>query len=624
MDAPQFSVVIPTLNRAALLPVAMRSVLAQTLDDFELIVVDDGSTDTTSTVVAAFTDPRVRYHAQARSGVSAARNAGAAAARGEFLVFLDDDDELLPDALERYGRAAREHGWDVVSAAWIDVSADRRSWHTSRPARDRRRETQLGVFLPGTVAIRTAVFSATGGYDAELRYGENTAIGWRIREYLAANGGRIGVLDEPLAIRYAGAHRDYDQAKYDSARRVLERHADLLGSDVVGPAAPRKRRSSYLAIAGVSAARLGRRRESFGYILAALGNDPTSPARYRNLLTVARACIEPRRSPRVATGPGNGAASAPPALGTHPKGAIHGVIVTFNRPDSLGRMLEAPATRSLDSLTVVDNAPTPGAAEIVGRAQVGRSRPAAYIPMQENSGPAGGFAAGSTRVLEYALDEDWILFLDDDGVPGGPDAPSRLRDFGVWMLDHGAPVGAVGLVGAQFDRRHGKLLRPLDSDLVGPLSVDYIAGGQNLLVRVDAARKVGVFDPDLFFGFEELDYCLRLGRGGYGLYVDGPTALEERRKAGRLGPSVGTPARRLSVWRRYYSVRNHIVIMRRYVSWPRAMGVTVVYLLARPVVDARRRRSNLVALCAAGARGCLDAWTGRLGRTVEPSSEHAS
>jgi O-antigen biosynthesis protein len=97
---PRVSVIVPTYNRADVLPRAMRSVLAQTWTDFELLVVDDGSTDTTRTVVTGLEDVRVRYLQQpSNGGVAAARNRGLREARGDFIAFLDSDDEWLPDKL---------------------------------------------------------------------------------------------------------------------------------------------------------------------------------------------------------------------------------------------------------------------------------------------------------------------------------------------------------------------------------------------------------------------------------------------------------------------------------------------------------------------------------------------
>src|SRR5688572_29700745 len=95
MTQPLVSVIIPTFNRASCVGAAIASVLAQTYTPLELIVVDDGSSDHTSTVVSAFA-PRLVYMQQTHGGVSAARNRGVAASHGELVAFLDSDDLWLP------------------------------------------------------------------------------------------------------------------------------------------------------------------------------------------------------------------------------------------------------------------------------------------------------------------------------------------------------------------------------------------------------------------------------------------------------------------------------------------------------------------------------------------------
>lgn len=100
---PKVSVIIPTYNRAhLLLPRAVKSVLNQTFTDFELIIVDDASTDNTKEVVESFNDSQIRYmrHEQNKGG-GAARNTGIEKARGEFIAFLDSDDEWMKEKLER-------------------------------------------------------------------------------------------------------------------------------------------------------------------------------------------------------------------------------------------------------------------------------------------------------------------------------------------------------------------------------------------------------------------------------------------------------------------------------------------------------------------------------------------
>ncbi len=104
MNAPEVSIIIPTFNRAVLLPRAIRSVMTQTFTDWEIIIVDDGSTDDTGSVLSGFASrlgaKLVVIH-QTNAGSSAARNRGIDAARGRFVAFLDSDDEFRPNKLAR-------------------------------------------------------------------------------------------------------------------------------------------------------------------------------------------------------------------------------------------------------------------------------------------------------------------------------------------------------------------------------------------------------------------------------------------------------------------------------------------------------------------------------------------
>jgi len=98
---PKVSVVIPAYNRAHYICEAIRSVLCQTFMDFELIIVDDGSTDNTREIVNSFQEPRIKYIYQENCGVAAARNTGIAASSGEYISFLDSDDSFFENALEK-------------------------------------------------------------------------------------------------------------------------------------------------------------------------------------------------------------------------------------------------------------------------------------------------------------------------------------------------------------------------------------------------------------------------------------------------------------------------------------------------------------------------------------------
>src|ERR1700744_4628044 len=92
---PFFSVIVPVFNRARQLDAALRSVLAQRCQDFEIIVVDDGSSDNPRATVETINDPRIRFIRQDNQGGGAARNTGINAARGRFVALLDSDDTFF-------------------------------------------------------------------------------------------------------------------------------------------------------------------------------------------------------------------------------------------------------------------------------------------------------------------------------------------------------------------------------------------------------------------------------------------------------------------------------------------------------------------------------------------------
>ena len=112
--AKMVSIIIPTYNREKTLPDSIRSVLAQTYPDFELIIADDCSTDHTADVVQAIGDPRIRYIClEKNQGACAARNAGIKIAKGELIAFQDSDDTWYPQKLERLLAVMEETGADV-------------------------------------------------------------------------------------------------------------------------------------------------------------------------------------------------------------------------------------------------------------------------------------------------------------------------------------------------------------------------------------------------------------------------------------------------------------------------------------------------------------------------------
>jgi glycosyltransferase involved in cell wall biosynthesis len=146
---PLISVIVPTYNRAHLLPRAIRSVISQAYSNFELIIVDDGSTDNTSEVVKSFKDPRIIYlsYKEGPKGPNFAINIGLASVRGDLITFLGDDDELVSNALEVIANTfirVKSLGVEILLFDELDVEKNRLS------GRGLRREEGLvsyGEFL---------------------------------------------------------------------------------------------------------------------------------------------------------------------------------------------------------------------------------------------------------------------------------------------------------------------------------------------------------------------------------------------------------------------------------------------------------------------------------------------
>jgi glycosyltransferase involved in cell wall biosynthesis len=109
MNSPQFSVIIPVYNHAAHLRETLASVLAQTCRDFEIVIVNDGSTDDPGAVVKQFQDARIKFFEQENRGATAARNTGMRASRAEWIAFLDADDRWHPEKLEQHAAFLAQH-----------------------------------------------------------------------------------------------------------------------------------------------------------------------------------------------------------------------------------------------------------------------------------------------------------------------------------------------------------------------------------------------------------------------------------------------------------------------------------------------------------------------------------
>jgi glycosyltransferase involved in cell wall biosynthesis len=202
---PAVSVIIPTYNRCAMVREAIDSVLANRGVEFELIVVDDGSTDNTRNL--ARSDARFIYERTENNGVAAARNRGVELARAPLVAFLDSDDLWMPQKLVRHVAFTREHPHcDISQTNEIWIRDGRR---VNPGLRHRKRagdifidSLQTCLVSPSAVMIRMDVFRAVGGFDESMIAAEDYDLWLRI---LVDH--EVGLLDEPLVTRRSG-HRD--------------------------------------------------------------------------------------------------------------------------------------------------------------------------------------------------------------------------------------------------------------------------------------------------------------------------------------------------------------------------------------------------------------------------------
>ncbi|MHB8233254.1 MAG: glycosyltransferase family 2 protein [Solirubrobacteraceae bacterium] len=264
----RFSVVIAAYQAADTVAEAIGSVLSQTCQDFEVHVVDDGSSDDTAKIAGAIAerDARVNVHRQANGGPSAARNTGIAASTGEFVSMLDSDDLWLPDYLHEMGRAL-DLGADVGFAyteAWAYDERGGRFLKTTAmarqhpPAQTIAHERFLSEliqrnFVYNAVTVRRSVLEKVGGYDTAMTHGEDYELWLRI----ANSGFNAARVPGPLAIkRDSPGSLSEDEAAMAAGvaqayRAVLERH----------PASPRLKA---LAMARLEELRETERRHSHG------------------------------------------------------------------------------------------------------------------------------------------------------------------------------------------------------------------------------------------------------------------------------------------------------------------------------------------------------------------------
>ena len=225
---PKVSVIIPTFNRLEYLPRALNSVLGQSYDDYELIVVDDGSTD--QTVQAIQQDyPSVNLIVQENRGVSAARNAGIREASGEWIALLDSDDEWLPGKLNSQMNALESHPeYRLCHTEEIWIRDGRRFNPTKKYKKFGgyiyQKCLSHCIISPSSVTMHRQLLQETGGFDESLEVCEDYDLWLRV-----AAREPVLFLDQPLVEKHGGhddqlstRHWGMDRFRVRALQRVLD------------------------------------------------------------------------------------------------------------------------------------------------------------------------------------------------------------------------------------------------------------------------------------------------------------------------------------------------------------------------------------------------------------------
>ncbi len=176
-NAVLVSVIMPLYNMEKYLRDAINSILSQTLNNFELIIVDDGSVDESASIVRSYSDTRIRFFVQQNSGVCAARNFGLSHARGKYVAFVDPDDYCLPTKFSVQASFMESSGIQCTGTLMYYMSRNGFFFGTSgEQAESRRSEIASGSLMPfalSSIMINRSLLSAVGLFDERFKSAED-------------------------------------------------------------------------------------------------------------------------------------------------------------------------------------------------------------------------------------------------------------------------------------------------------------------------------------------------------------------------------------------------------------------------------------------------------------------
>ncbi|MCG9479561.1 MAG: glycosyltransferase [Actinomycetia bacterium] len=227
--SPKVSVIIPTYNRASLIPRAIESVLAQNYNGIEIIIVDDGSTDNTKEVINKLKDKKIKYiQHKENMGGAAARNTGIKMAKAEYIAFLDSDDEWFPKKLETQIKVFNDMNDDtgVVYSAFWKIHEGCKSYKPNKIIKKKEgwihEELLNGNFVTLQAALlKKDCFSKAGLFDVSIQRLHDWELWLRISRYF-----KFKFIDEPLVNVYYTpiSISTNHNALIESSKKILRKH----------------------------------------------------------------------------------------------------------------------------------------------------------------------------------------------------------------------------------------------------------------------------------------------------------------------------------------------------------------------------------------------------------------
>ncbi|NJW53426.1 glycosyltransferase family 2 protein [Salinimicrobium oceani] len=242
-------------------------------------------------------------------------------------------------------------------------------------------------------------------------------------------------------------------------------------------------------------------------------------------------------------------------------------VMTYERPDILINTLRQLQGQSLppEIIIVVDNSDSNETSQLLDTLNFEKVN---YLRVGYNSGPAGAAKIGLEKLT--AMGYQWIYWGDDD------DPPASEQDFeilfgGIEILQRkGVKLGIFGGKGGRLNRLTGRISSLSNKELKEApyLDVDLVPGGQNMLVNAEVVKAGILPDERLFFGFEELDFCLKVKSAGFKIYIDADNWFRTRVRSGNVAKNYRwrdhSFGNREYLQREFYSTRNLLQIYYRH------------------------------------------------------------